>query len=205
MSQLYLQHDPFHQLQALLWTDAFWSDLVWMAATLLCTGWGMTAVALLFVWWRTGSARRLLRRTAPAFASLLLAGTIAQGLKSLVRSPRPLQLLEPGTFHVLLERLEGTRSFPSGHSASAAALAAWAVLYYRWRAWPLVVLGVLGGLSRVAVGAHWTFDVLGGWTVGVLAAVVVRAVEPRVVRSWRTRGARPDGSGPDLPRASTDP
>ncbi len=204
MSRLYA-HDPFLLLQALLWGDTPFTDWLWLGATWACTGWGMTVIALLFTarrgraaaaplpgappaWWPGGRAGRLVWRTVPAFASLLLAGAVVQTLKALVRAPRPQATLEPGTFHVL-EVLRGTHSFPSGHSASAAALATWGVLRFGWRAWPLVVLGVLGGLSRVAVGAHWTVDVLGGWTVGVLGAVAVRAVERRLERRRAAKAA----------------
>jgi membrane-associated phospholipid phosphatase len=181
------QHDPFLWLQAFLWRDAIWWDALWMAATLLCTGWGMTALALLFVYRRTRRWRGLVHRTVPAFASLLLAGIVAQAIKALVVAPRPLNLLGPAEVHVLLERLKHN-SFPSGHSASAAALATWAALRYGWRAWPLVLLAVLGGLSRVYVGAHWTFDVLAGWTIGAVAAVVVWRAERAIER--RRAGAR---------------
>ncbi len=183
-------HDPFRFLQWLLWGDPFLNDYLWLGATWACTGWGMTAIALLFVRWRTGrgSWKQLFWRTAPAFAALLLAGAVVQTLKALVRAPRPQATLEPGTFHVL-EVLKGTHSFPSGHSASVAALATWACLRFGWRAWPLAVLAVLGGLSRVAVGAHWTVDVLAGWTVGALAAVVVRAAEVLLEKRRATKAA----------------
>jgi membrane-associated phospholipid phosphatase len=197
--QLYA-HDPFPWLQGLLWADSPASDWLWLSSTWACTGWGMTALALLFTWWRGrggapiagappawwrgGRAGLLLWRTLPAFASLLLAGIVANAVKLLVWAPRPqakeaAALLEPGTFHVL-EVIRGHGSFPSGHSASAAALATWALLRFGWRGWPLLALGILGGLSRVAVGAHWTVDVLGGWTVGALGAIAVRAVERRL-------------------------
>lgn len=191
-------HDPFLHLQGLLWGDTPFTDWLWLGATWACTGWGMPVIALLFTWWRTGTARRLVWRAVPAFASLLAAGAIAQGVKALVRTPRPQAVLEPGTFHVL-EILRGTHSFPSGHSASAAALATWAVLQFGWRGWPLVLLGILGGLSRVAVGAHWTIDVLGGWTAGILGALAVRWFELERARRKKASG----GAGQEDPALRT--
>jgi membrane-associated phospholipid phosphatase len=182
------QHDPFLWLQGVLWRDAFWWDALWMAATLLCTGWGMTLIALLFVQRRTGQWRRLVHRTVPAFAALLLAGAVVQILKAIIRAPRPLSVLDPARIHVLMEPLR-LHSFPSGHSASAAALATWAALRYGRSAWPLGLLALAGGLSRVYVGAHWTFDVLGGWAIGALAALAVRRVELAIERRRAARGA----------------
>ncbi len=209
MLRLYA-HDPFLALQRLLWGDTPLTDALWLGATWACTGWGMTAVALLFAWWRAREARDpaglappawwrggraglALWRALPAFASLLVAGAVANGVKALVWAPRPqakeaAALLEPGTFHVL-EVLRGHGSFPSGHSASGAALATWALLRFGWRGWPLLLLGVLGGLSRVAVGAHWTIDVLGGWTVGALGAVAVWGLERRLAMRRAAKAA----------------
>ena len=180
MPPLY-QHDPFLFLQRLLWFDASWTDLVWVAATTACEGWAMVLIALFFVYTRRRATRGLVRATLPAFAALLLAGAAVQVLKAFIDTPRPLAVLDPGLVHVLGEPLR-LHAFPSGHSASAAALATWATLRWGRTAWPLLVLAFLGGLSRVMVGAHWTVDVLGGWAVGVAAALLVREGERLLAR-----------------------
>ncbi len=203
MPALY-QHDPFLLLQGLLSPHVAWVEILWVVLTVACEGWAMTLIALLFVYTRTRRLRGLLRESIPAFAALLLAGLLANGLKELVHTPRPLAVLDPAQVHVLLEPLR-LHAFPSGHSASAAALAVWAL--HRWGrpAWPLLVLAILGGISRVAVGAHWTFDVVGGWAIGALAALLVRALELRLARrraaaSWPEPGERIE-SRPPPPRS----
>jgi membrane-associated phospholipid phosphatase len=176
------QHDPFLFLQAILSPHSAWIEAAWIAVTIACEGWVMAAIALLFVLSQTRRLRGLVRATVPAFAVLLVSGLIARGLKEIVRTPRPLSVLDPAQVHVLLAPLRGYSAFPSGHSASAAALATWALLRFGRPAWPLLVLALLGGLSRVAVGAHWTVDVLGGWTIGVLSALAVHSLELHLAR-----------------------
>ncbi|MGH2951304.1 MAG: phosphatase PAP2 family protein [Solirubrobacterales bacterium] len=72
-------------------------------------------------------------------------------------------------------------SFPSGHSASAAALyvmlALIATTLWRRQLRPAVAFAVAGtlvavvGLSRVYLGAHYPTDVLAGWLVGGVLVV----------------------------------
>ena len=70
-------------------------------------------------------------------------------------------------------------AFPSGHSANAMALALGLALLAVPRAWRGMALA-LGlayaaavGLSRLVLGVHWPSDVIGGWAVGALWALLV--------------------------------
>jgi membrane-associated phospholipid phosphatase len=65
-----------------------------------------------------------------------------------------------------------TRSFPSGHAASAAAGALALARVWPPAAAPLTVLAALIALSRVALGVHYVGDVLAGILVGLLAAIL---------------------------------
>ncbi len=86
-----------------------------------------------------------------------------------------------------------TSSFPSGHSASAAAFATGAALEVPWAAPLLVPLAAAVGYSRVHVGVHYRSDVWAGAAVGVSLALVGRAMWP--VKPW----------GPALTAAGTAP
>ncbi|MGZ8803941.1 MAG: phosphatase PAP2 family protein [Microbacterium sp.] len=66
-------------------------------------------------------------------------------------------------------------SFPSGHAANAATLAALAFLLFP-RLWVAIVAGiwmVLMALSRTAVHAHWLSDTVGGVLVGIGVTLIV--------------------------------
>jgi membrane-associated phospholipid phosphatase len=71
---------------------------------------------------------------------------------------------------------EDNRAFPSGHAATAFALATVVSMQYGRRAWVPVVAYTLAagaGLSRMALDKHWSSDVLVGAVVGHLVARLV--------------------------------
>jgi membrane-associated phospholipid phosphatase len=67
-------------------------------------------------------------------------------------------------------KLYGNNSFPSGHTATACALAF--IISARRRRWAALVwiLAGLVGFSRIYLGLHWPTDVLGAAAIGVLCA-----------------------------------
>lgn len=109
-----------------------------------------------------------------------LAGVFAWGvtefIKNAVFSPRPYQL---GAKLLLVSEPTGS-SFPSGHTAVAAALAAAVFTKEKKLGVTLTLLAVLVGVGRVAAGAHFAVDVVAGFflgtLVGLLTPILLRAI-----------------------------
>ncbi|WP_344529548.1 phosphatase PAP2 family protein, partial [Streptomyces rectiviolaceus] len=123
---------------------------------------------------RTPRARRAALRGT---ASLSLASATINTLgKRSVRRARP--LLDGVPLMRQLKRQPITTSFPSGHSASAAAFATGVALESRgWGAGVAPVAGAVA-LSRVYTGVHFPSDVLAVAALGAGAAYAVRGMVP---------------------------
>lgn len=131
------------------------------------------AIALLLM-----SVRRrwLPRRNVVVFGvGYAVTALIVIGLKPYLEFPRPLLAL--GTRAVIVVgRPELHHSFPSGHATFSVLLAA-SLSAGRSRAlkWTLGIGAALVCVSRVAVGAHFPADVVGG---ALIAAAVVAVLQP---------------------------
>lgn len=124
----------------------------------------------------------VLERKYQAMILLLFATLGALGLSFLLKDiiDRPRPDIIPHRSYVM------TRSFPSGHSMLSASVyltlgTLLSRLTDRWllRIYfvgiALLVTGLVG-LSRVFLGVHWPSDVLGGWTAGLVWAILCWAI-----------------------------
>ncbi|MGW1541576.1 phosphatase PAP2 family protein [Streptomyces sp. NPDC002309] len=155
--------------------------LLWFAAA------GVVAAS------RTPRARRAAVRGVASLA--LASATINTIGKRSVRRTRPVLDAVPSVRR--LRRQPITTSFPSGHSASAAAFAAGVAM--ESPAWGAAVAPVAFSvaMSRVYTGVHFPSDVLAGAALGVGAAFAVRALVP--TRDQVTPPPRPRADAPALP------
>jgi membrane-associated phospholipid phosphatase len=113
------------------------------------------------------------RAAARGLVSLGVASAFVNGpAKWLFRRQRPtLDLVPPVR---LLTRQPATTSFPSGHSATAAAFATGVALERPVWALPVALVAAGVAYSRVHTGVHYPADVLVGAGLGVGSAFAVR-------------------------------
>ncbi len=106
------------------------------------------------------------------WAAVAGAWTLAEGAKYLFDRARPFIW---DTEIAPLIKTPSSSSFPSGHSATAAAGALTLSIFYPSFAPALVAAAFLVVLSRVYLGVHFPFDVLAGVAIGISTAAVVLA------------------------------
>lgn len=108
----------------------------------------------------------------------VVAGFSSQLLKHWLDMPRPAVVLDVGSFNLIGAELRSL-AFPSGHATTAfvaASMFAWR--FPRFALWGYLFFGSVA-FSRVAVGAHWPFDVLAGSCLGFLSGKVAIALIDR--------------------------
>ncbi|MER7765760.1 phosphatase PAP2 family protein [Kitasatospora sp. NPDC096140] len=149
-----------------------WPRLLSRAADhgLLWTG---TAALLGAVGGRTGRRAALRGLGALALASAT-ANTVA---KHATRRPRPLLDSVPHARRLLRQPV--TTSFPSGHSASAAAFATGVAIESPLLGAAVAPLAAAVAFSRVHTGVHYPGDVLAGTALGAAAAAATLHWWPR--------------------------
>ncbi|BBC31679.1 Phosphoesterase [Streptomyces graminofaciens] len=153
--------------------------------------WFATAAALAAT--RSPRARRAAAR---GIASLAVASATINTLgKRTVRRPRP--LLDNVPLVRQLKRQPITTSFPSGHSASAAAFATGVALESRGWGAAIAPLAAAVALSRVYTGVHFPSDVVVGAALGAGAAYAVRGLVP--TRDQLPFPGHPHADAPALP------
>jgi undecaprenyl-diphosphatase len=129
--------------------------------------WGFIAAGLFLI-----TGLRLSHLLVP-WVAIAASWTLAEGAKYLFNRARPFIY---DTEIAPLIKTPSSSSFPSGHSATAAAGALTLSYVYPDFAPAFLISGFLVALSRVYLGVHYPFDVLAGVLIGTATAGVVIAV-----------------------------
>jgi undecaprenyl-diphosphatase len=140
------------------------------------------------------------RKRGAALLVLVAVGgglALSAGFKRGVERPRP-DLVPHGSYVY-------TSSFPSGHSTMAAAtyltLGALLARVQARRRVKVFLLGfailitVLVGVSRVYLAVHWPTDVLAGWTLGGIWALICWQVARQLQQRGQVETASPADAG----------
>ena len=116
------------------------------------------------------------------FLVLLISGIVVNLLKIMIGRARPRQWFEEsitGFYPFNFNAFGDFYAFPSGHSATAFAMAAAiGLLFPRHRSWLYLVAGLVA-ISRVVLGAHFPSDILAGALLGVGSVYLIRALSLR--------------------------
>jgi diacylglycerol kinase family enzyme len=120
-----------------------------------------------------GRRRAAVRSLASLCAASILANLIG---KQVFGGDRP--LLKDIPIGRQLRRSPTSGSFPSGHSASAAAFAVGVAAESPVAGAAIAPLAAAVAYSRLHVGAHWLSDVLGGAALGAMVAVLGKVFVP---------------------------
>lgn len=162
------------------------SSSLWANLTMLGDGSILLPIFALLIIWRR-------RYFIAVIASVPLAAVFSVVGKKVAGIPRPAAVLDNGVFNIIGETLTSHNSFPSGHTITVfAALVAVAASAYSnpnhikdsKAIWLILVVAIVLGLSRVAVGAHWPLDVVAGASLGWIAGLVGAAISRRSSAQW---------------------
>lgn len=109
-------------------------------------------------------------------SSYAISGVVAQVLKYFVVEPRPAILLKDSSYQYFIEdvTLHNLHAFPSGHTASAFALAAVLSFAATNKNYSILFLSgaILVGYSRIYLAQHFLDDVFAGAVIGVITAIL---------------------------------
>lgn len=109
-------------------------------------------------------------------SSFLLSGIIAQVLKYFILEARPALYLEKFNYPYFIDHvtLHNFHSFPSGHTASAFALASVLSFSVKNKNYSVLflLLAALVGYSRMYLGQHFMDDIFAGSVIGVLSSII---------------------------------
>lgn len=129
--------------------------------------------------------KTLKKFTILALIALLFSGLMVFLLKHLIHEPRP--FVSFADVHLLVVE-DDPLSFPSGHTTSTLAVVTFFILnmkelakkHYRIIDVLLVIFAIAIPFSRIYVGVHYPVDVIAGFIVGIVGALIVNHFKDKI-------------------------
>ena len=116
--------------------------------------------------------RKYSKELVSAFFPGLLAWILSVGLKILIHTERPFEILK----NVSPLFPETGFAFPSTHAAVFSALAVSIFFFHKKAGYVFMFFAFVIGLSRVIAGVHFPVDILGGFALGAFIAYFLKNV-----------------------------
>jgi membrane-associated phospholipid phosphatase len=150
----------------------------------------LVIVGLILLLWKGDKNKRAILPLL--FLTILFTDQLSSSLiKHLVQRPRPCHIIN-GIYVMenlrLLVTCGAGFSFPSSHAANSFAAATLFTIYYPKVSWIFILFAVLVSFSRIYVGVHYPFDVVGGAVTGVICSLVLYLVWLFIKRNFVERG-----------------
>jgi membrane-associated phospholipid phosphatase len=130
------------------------------------------AAAILFMFWKGGRKAWWLAGGAVIVIALCDQSS-AHWLKPVFKRIRPCNVVEGAR---ALINCTQAYSFPSAHATNTIGAAVWFTYGFPRLRWIFFATAFLVSISRVFVGVHYPFDVLGGWVLGATISLCAVAV-----------------------------
>ena len=132
---------------------------------------------------------------AAFFGAIPVSTFLSHAGKALFAMPRPAAVIEHEHIHIIGHALTGATSLPSGHTITIFTVVS-VLIYFcfddakkvahpvTW-SMALLALGILIALSRIAVGAHWPFDLVLGALLGSIGGLSGVILTCQYTAWWR--------------------
>lgn len=144
------------------------SGLVSMICVFLSGIFAFAIFPIFFVYYAYTHVTQRMYFFALIFSTLLTTWLLAEGIKRIIKIPRP--YITHNTIHTFTH--SSGYSFPSEHAAVYSALAFLAFSIDIRLGIITTVVAFLIGISRINLGVHYPIDVVTGWIVGILVAIL---------------------------------
>jgi undecaprenyl-diphosphatase len=142
------------------------------------------------------------KRARSTVIQVLIAWPIANGMTDLFKNflpePRPFQELVTGFTLRGISITNHSHGTASAHAANMAAIAFAFTYGLGWWGVPWIVIALLTGISRIYVGAHYPYQVLLGWTCGIVAGLLVTQTRRLIAGKLKARETK--SASPAAPR-----